>query len=114
MAKSSPKPATPVRPPQIFSATLGRMGEVVKGRVLTLPQAVAERQQGGDVVVCGVRVAANLQVAQQIESQATGGPCVFHAAHRSAGPHTLAHFQPRIRGLAGHTFLEAPPKRTAR
>ena len=100
--------------PQIHAATLGGMGDVNKGQILTLAEAVAERKQGKDVVVCGSDVVANMKLAQQIEGQATGGQFVFHSAHRSAGQHALSHFQPRTRGPSGHTFVEAPPKRTAR
>jgi hypothetical protein len=43
------------------------MGEVVKGARLTKTQAIAERRNGRDVVVCGPVLTANMTLAQQIE-----------------------------------------------
>jgi hypothetical protein len=90
------------------------MGEVTKGTRLTQAEAIVERQSGRDVVVCGTNLSANMRLAQQIEGAATGAKFLFHAAHASAGPHALSHFQPRVRPPHGHTFFESPPHRTAK
>jgi hypothetical protein len=97
MAKSLPKTARGA-PTTIHAATLGRMGEVIKGPTLSMAQAIDERRQGRDVVVCGSAVVANLQVAQQIEGQATQGQCVF--MRRIAAP-AVTHYPTFSPGCAG-------------
>jgi hypothetical protein len=72
MAKAAPKKTTPdgspsAKRPEIYSALRGTMGEVVKGARLTKTQAIAERRNGRDVVVCGPVLTANMTLAQQIE-----------------------------------------------
>ena len=88
------------------------MGRVNRGALIDLAQAVAERQAGRDVVVCGPQLVPNMQVAQQIESLATGPNPLFHASH--AGKLSLSHFQSRASRYSGHTFFEAPPLKTAK
>jgi hypothetical protein len=103
MAKE--KAATSTTAPLIFKATLGVGGEVIKGAQITEAQAVAERQVGRDVVVCGSDLAANREVAKHIECAANGSykRCPPHAG---AGPDALPHYQPNPRPPAGHTFYE--------
>lgn len=91
--------------PQLFRATLGAGGAVVKGVQVTEAQAVLERQAGRDVVVCGNDLSAIRDSAKNIEYAANGSykRCPPHA---NAGPDALPHYQPRSRPPAGHTFYE--------
>src|SRR5438105_2075168 len=102
MAKKTkpPAPAAPPSPPQIFEATLGAGGAVVKGQVITHAQAEARRKAGRDVVVCGPSLAANRTQARVIERNANGSAkrCPPHAG---AGPNALPHYQPDPRPPAG-------------
>jgi hypothetical protein len=97
--------ATSTTGPQIFKATLGTGGEVIKGAQVTEAQAVAERRVGRDVVVCGNDLPANREMAKNIEHTANGSykRCPPHA---NAGPDALPHYQPHSRPPAGHTFYE--------
>jgi hypothetical protein len=112
MAKKKPSatPSVSQFPPQIFEASLGASGSVVKGSALTQAQAEARRQAGLDVVVCGPNLAANRSLAGVIERNANGSAkrCPPHA---SAGPYALPHYQPDPRPPAGHTFYETPNRK---
>jgi hypothetical protein len=60
MAKKKEAPSTAgAPPPQIFEATVGAHGAVVKGAAITQAQAAARRKTGHDVVVCGSDLGAN-------------------------------------------------------
>jgi len=97
--------ASPV--PTIYEARLQPDGGVQKVREISLSDAVALRQRGHEVVVCGGDLAANRSLAESIEQQANGRwkRCPPHA---SAGTNALPHYQPELRGPAGHTFYETP------
>jgi hypothetical protein len=83
MAKKKAVPAA--TPPTIYEARLRLDGGVQKVRQISLSDAVANRQRGHDVVVCGGDLAANRSLAESIEQQANGRwkRCPPHA---SAGP----------------------------
>jgi hypothetical protein len=51
--KKQNSPPTPSIPPQIYEATLGANGGVVKGPAIAQAQAETMRHAGQDVVVCG-------------------------------------------------------------
>jgi len=92
--------------PTIHQAECRTNGDVVKKMQISEPEAVQERKAGRDVVVCGDDVAANRELAKQIEYRAHGSykRC---GAHASAGPNALNHFQPDPRnGVTGHSFYE--------
>jgi hypothetical protein len=75
--------------------------------------AVARRQAGQDVVVCGDDTDVNRRLAEQIEARV--GPYVRSAPHkRSAGPRALPHFQQQSPTATGHTFYETTNLRAAR
>src|SRR5260370_13315512 len=107
--KPAPQPAQPP-PPQVYEATLGAAGAVVRGQQITPAQAEARRRNGQEVVVCGPNLAANRALAGTIEHNANGNwkRCPPHA---SAGPHALPHYQPDPRPPAGHTFYETPQRK---
>ncbi len=65
--------ASPLAPPQIFTATRGSLGRVIRGREITEVEAVFERRAGRDIVVCGPSKKANRNQARAIEA-AVGGP----------------------------------------
>jgi hypothetical protein len=102
--KTRPKPAS--EPARIYEAVLasGPSGAVVVGAEIDLATAIARRQAGLDIVVCGNALKANQRLARQIE--AAVGPYEQQAPHRNAGPHALPHFQPRARPPEGHSFYE--------
>lgn len=97
----------------IFEARLLADGGVQRVREVALATAIKLRQAGRDVVVCGTDLAANRALAESIEQQANGRwkRCPPHA---SAGPDALPHYQPEIRGPAGHTFYETPRRQATR
>lgn len=108
-----PKPAPsppPADPPQIYEASLGAHGAVIKGPTITSAQAEIRRQNGQDVLVGGGSQAANRALAGMIERSANGNVkrCPPHA---SAGPHSLPHYQPDPRPPEGHTFYETPNRK---
>src|SRR5438105_1353253 len=110
--KKRPTPAAvPVAPPQIFEASLGAQGAVIKGKALNQNQAVVNRKAGLDVVVCGPNLSANRQLAGLIERTANGKSkrC---PPHENAGPLALPHHQPDPRPPDGHTFYETPNRKT--
>ncbi len=82
----------------------GPSGSVLSGAVIDFGAAVARRQAGLDVVVCGEDVAANRRLAGAIE--ASVGPCQRSDPHRRAGPLALPHFQQDVPPPEGHTFYE--------
>src|SRR5437588_10623152 len=93
------KTSAPVQPstaakPQIFEASLGANGSVVRGQLLTQAQAEASRQAGQDVVVCGPNLSSNRAFAQAIERNANG-TAVRCPPHANAGPQALPHYQPQ-------------------
>jgi hypothetical protein len=83
---------------------------VIRGVEIDLPTAVARRQAGEDVVVCGEDVKENGQLAKAIESAV--GPCRRSEPHRKAGPHALPHYQPDPRPPEGHTFYETARRKS--
>ncbi len=116
-AKKQKKQATPatVEPPRIYEATLesGPSGWVVRGSEIDLATAIARRQSGRDVVVCGGAVKANRSLARTIET-GVGTPTRPQHPHKNAGPHALPHFHRESRAVDGHTFYETDnPQRKA-
>ena len=100
--------------PRIHEAFLesGSSGAVICGQELELSQAVARRQGGQDVVVCGPSTKANRGLACRIESAV--GPCERQEPHVDlAGPLALPHFQQTERSAKGHSFYETE-NRTAK
>ena len=82
-------------------------GGVSKGAVLTDAQAVARRQRGEDVVVCGSDPFVNARKAHAIESAV--GPCKPDGPHADvAGALALPHFQQKMPPPLGHSFYETP------
>src|SRR5262245_14281598 len=100
--KSKPQAA----PPRIYEAERapGPSGVVLRSSEIELAQAVARRQAGLDVVVCGSDVDANRELAKVIE--AAVGPWQRDDPHSTAGPHALPHFHQESREPAGHLFYE--------
>jgi len=109
-------PATPASPPvTIHAAELasGASGGVIRGGEIDFATAVARREAGKNVVVCGDDLKANRKQAEQIE--AAVGPYVRSSPHRqSAGPRALPHFQQQKETHEGHTFYETPNLRAMR
>src|SRR5438067_10949714 len=105
MAKKKPAAAPPMPPPQpqVYEATFGANGSVVRGQPMTQAQAEAIRRAGQDVVVCGPNLSANRRLAGAIERNANGNAkrC---PPHLNAGPLALPHYQPDPRPPAAHTF----------
>jgi hypothetical protein len=108
MAKK--KQAAAPSAPQIFAASLGANGAVIKGHGIFQGQAEAMRLAGLDVVVCGPDLAANRQLASQIEKNANGN-CKRCPPHATSGSKALPHYQPDPRPPSGHTFYETPNRR---
>jgi hypothetical protein len=73
---------------------------------LTREAAIARRQAGGDIVVCGPDTKRNDRVAWEIETAATagGGKCLYHGPH--GGPLSLPHWQQQTPPPEGHSFHE--------
>ena len=98
---------TPPAGPTLHEAELasGPSGAVLRGAEIDLATAVARRQAGENVVVCGPDLKANRALAQQIEAGV--GPYVRGVPHtRTAGPLALPHFQQADEDHPGHTFYE--------
>jgi hypothetical protein len=112
-----PSAATLPEPPKVHEAALasGPSGAVIKGAEIDLTTAIARRQAGSDVVVCGENLIANRKLAYTIEA-AVGPPTKAQTPHkRTAGPAALPHFQQRRQPPGGHTFYETDnPQRKAR
>jgi hypothetical protein len=89
----------------------GLPGAVVSGVLIDFDTAVARRQSGLDVVVCGSDTASNRRLAGAVE--AAVGACFRSDPHRRAGPLALPHFQQVQPPPDGHTFYETD-KRKAR
>jgi hypothetical protein len=89
---------------------------VLWGAELDFDAAVARRQTGQNVVVCGDDTDANRNQARQIE--AAVGPCKRADPHvRHAGPHALPHYQQDEQtppGPGGHTFYETARRKARR
>src|SRR5262249_7768693 len=106
----------PAAPPKIYEAELssGPSGAVLRGAEIDLASAIARRQAGQDVVVCGGELRANRGLARAIEG-AVGPVTRPQAPHAGAGPFALPHFHQQSRSPAGHTFYETEnPQRKAR
>ena len=73
--------------PKIHEAVApsGSCGEVIKGSEISKAQAIALRQAGRDIVVCGDDTKANRALAERIE-QAAVGPFKVEKPHKNAGP----------------------------
>jgi 16S rRNA G1207 methylase RsmC len=114
MSTDASGPAAPAPPaPTIHEAQLesGSSGAVLRGAEIELAQAVARRQAGQDVVVCGDDTDANRRLAYQVEA-AVGPASKPQHPHRRAGPKSLPHFHQRNRKPDGHTFYETDKKKT--
>jgi hypothetical protein len=105
MPQISPKSASGV-----FEASLAVNGVVVRGKKLTINEAVENRRKGYNVVVCGSDFRSNRDRAEMIEGNANGR-VVLHAPSLTAGANALYHFQPDPRGPEGHTFFESVGRR---
>lgn len=80
-------------------------GAVRRGLPLTQVEAIAHRQTGQDVVVCGEDTIANRDEANAIESAV--GPCKHDGPHRFvSGPMALPHWQQQQPPPGGHSFYE--------
>jgi hypothetical protein len=101
----------PAVPQLIYEANLGANGAVIRlPPSISQAQAVAIRQQDGNVVVCGPNKTANSITARDIE-QAASGYWRRCKPHLNAGPNALPHYQPDPRGQTmGHTFYETDTK----
>jgi hypothetical protein len=83
----------------------GPSGAVLRGSEIDVATAIARRQGGFDVVVCGPDLKANRALAASIESAV--GPYQRGVPHtRHAGPLALPHFQQMTPPPGGHTFYE--------
>jgi hypothetical protein len=108
MSTDATTTATPPPAPTIHEAT--RIpGAVHRGALLTEAEAVARRQAGLDIVVCGDDTIQNRDLAERIEAQ-VGGPYMHGNPHRrQVGPDALPHWQQRAfppQAPAGHSFYE--------
>jgi hypothetical protein len=114
---AAPTPTPPPPPPQptIHEAERepGSSGAILRGAELDLRAAVARRQAGDDVVVCGPDTDANRRLAYQVEST-VGTASRPQAPHKRAGPMSLPHFHQRNRSPDGHTFYETDRRKTKR
>lgn len=88
----------------------GPSGAVLRGPELDFAAAVACRQAGEDVVICGADTDANRRLAYQVE-QAVGPPSRPQAPHKNAGPLSLPHFHQNNRKPEGHTFYETDKRK---
>ena len=101
--------------PKIYKAALGAQGAVIKGIKISQDEAVNERKNGNDVVVCGDELAANRRIAERIEHRAcdVGQTARRCSPHRRSGRFALPHLQPHPRlGRTGHTFYETPSRKS--
>jgi hypothetical protein len=89
----------------------GPSGAVLRGAELELAAAVARRQAGLDVVVCGPNTDANRRLAYRVES-AVGPPTWPQTPHRRAGPLALPHYHQLSRSPDGHTFYETDRRKS--
>jgi hypothetical protein len=105
------KPSPPVPTLHEAEREPGLSGAVLRGPEIALAAAVARRQAGTDVVVCGPDIDANRRLAYQVEA-AVGPPSKPQWPHLRAGPKALPHFQQRQRPPDGHTFYETDKRKT--
>src|SRR5712672_1843792 len=109
--------ATPVPPPPTIheaEPAPGPSGAVLRGAEIDFAVAVARRQQGQDVVVCGDSLDDNRALAAAIEA-AVGPRTGPQKPHTQAGPHALPHFHQQTRSPGGHCFYETGnPRKKAR
>jgi hypothetical protein len=83
----------------------GISGAVLKGAEISFDTAVANRNDGKDIVVCGDSLKENRRVAERIE--AAVGPYKREAPHtKRAGRLALPHFQQQDKAHRGHSFYE--------
>jgi hypothetical protein len=116
MAARKKKPRPPAGPPTIHEAApaSGPSGAVLKGPAIDFDAAVARRSAGLDIVVCGDNLAANRNLARQIEAT-VGPPTRPQPPHEDAGPSALPHFHQQSRSPEGHAFYETEnPRKKAR
>jgi hypothetical protein len=112
---SDVEPIAALREATIYEAARepGLSGAVLRGDELAVASAVARRQAGEDVVVCGVDTDANRRLAFQVEA-AVGLATRPQAPHTRAGPMALPHFHQRNRSPEGHTFYETEKRKAKR
>ncbi len=110
-----PEPVPGPAPSTIHEAEResGPSGAILRGAELDMAAAVARRQSGEDVVVCGSDTDANRRLAYQVES-GVGPPSRPQAPHKNAGPMSLPHFHQHDRSPEGHTFYETDKRKTRR
>jgi hypothetical protein len=100
--------------PEIYEATRAKDGSdaVDRGGILTKAQAVARRQAGEDIVVCGPDTFRNDRVAREIEEAATPAgnpPPIYQGPH--GGPLSLPNWQQKAPPPEGHRFHETPVRK---
>jgi hypothetical protein len=102
-----PPAAAPPPPPTVHEAERvpGPSGGVFRGAELDFDSAVARRQTGKDVVVCGDNEDANRLFAGRVEA-AVGPRTRAQPPERKAGPQALPHYHQLSRNPDGHTFYE--------
>jgi hypothetical protein len=104
--------ATPTTIHEADRAT-GPSGAVLRGVVIDFVAAVARRQAGLDIVVCGDDLKTNRTLAASIESAV--GVYQRGVPHtRLAGPLALPHFQQAAPPPEGHTFYETEQRKAKR
>jgi hypothetical protein len=113
-AKKKRKPPPESGPPRIHEAELasGPSGVVFRGTEIDIAAAVARRQAGENIVVCGGDTAANRRLAQTVESAV--GPYLRQDPHWKAGPNSLPRYQQKEPPPDGHSFYETSHTRKAR
>lgn len=111
--KNRPRQPTNIWAILVAAFTVRNVSEKImaseNGEKSTLAEAIAERQAGRDVVVCGEEGRMNGLLAQRIESDATNRCHKFNAAHVQRGSRALPHYQHCTGKIAGHTFYESLP-----
>jgi hypothetical protein len=100
--------------PEIYEATRAADGTDAVDRrgMLTKAQAIAWRQAGEVIVVCGPDTIRNDRLAREIEEAATlaGNPApIYHGPH--GGPDCLPHWQQKVAPPKGHSLHEAPVRK---
>ncbi len=112
MAAKKKKSLKVAGPTTIHEAELasGPSGAVLKGPEIDIAAAIARRQAGLNVVVCGEDIKANSRLAKRIE--AAVGSYQQEVAHKRAGPCSLPHFQQEHRSRQGHCFYETSHRKT--
>lgn len=100
-----------VPPPKIYKALFGTGGDVIRGQEITEAEAVTDRKAGLDVVVCGLTMMDNRDLAEKIE-RAANGNCKPCPPHMAMGPGAMYHFQPDPRPPDGHCFYETNKRKS--